>query len=141
MRSDPEYILSEEGDYLLLLLRGNYDSRRLRQAIKEVGKCCRQKQYRRVLADAREHVGGIDLLDLHEFGEQISHDLPRGSVVAVVVCGSRLAMDRHLETVAVNRGVSFRLFTDFEEARLWLGRPVWKPVPAASMLSAPSGQS
>lgn len=134
-----EYPLGFDNDHIEILLRGRYNLQRLRQAIKEVGRRCRESHCRRVLADAREHVGGIDILDLHQIGEQISRELPRGSVVAVVVSVSRLEMDRHLETVAVNRGVLLRLFTDTEEARFWLEHPGWKPVlPATDASLSPA---
>lgn len=129
-----EYPLGFDNDHIEIQLRGKYNLHRLRQAIKEVGRRCRELHCRRVLADARAHVGEIDVLDLHQIGEQVSRELPRGSVVAVIVSVSRLEMDRHLETVAVNRGLSLRLFTDTDDARLWLEQPRWKPVHSAAAL-------
>lgn len=120
MAANLEAILESRDNTIVLTLRGRYDLTRLRQVIREVGKRCRETDCRRVLADARGHVGGIDILDLHLIGEMISREIPRGCRVAVVVSKARLAMDRHLETVAVNRGVPFLLFTKTDEARYWL---------------------
>lgn len=120
MNISHEVILETNNNEVLLHLRGVYNLSLLNHAIKEVGSCCRQTGYRRVLADARGHLGGIDILELHQIGELISREIPGGCRVAVVVSKARLAMDRHLETVAVNRGVSLRLFTDMDDADLWL---------------------
>ncbi len=107
---------------LLLQLSGRYDRLRLLQVIMEVGRQCEQTGCRSVLADARQHVGGIEVMELHQIGELIARELPRGSHVALVASPGRLAMDRFLETVAVNRGVLFRLFTELEDAQRWLQR-------------------
>ena len=120
MNSNHEIVLESNNKEVLLQLRGTYNLPLLQRAIREVGKCCRQTGYRRVLADARDHLGAIDVVDLHQIGELISREIPGGCRVAVVVSIARLAMDRYLETVAVNRGVSFRLFTDMEDANQWL---------------------
>ena len=116
-------VLESGNGEVLLQLRGMYNLSLLRHAVEEVGKCCRHTGYRRVLADARHHVGGIDVLDLHQIGEMISREIPGGCRVAVVVSEASLGMDRHLETVAVNRGVSLRLFTDCDDASRWLKKP------------------
>jgi hypothetical protein len=120
MKKSLEITLESCGATLVLQLRGKYDLPLLRAAIKEAGRRCRQTGCCGILADARGHVGGIDILDLHQIGEMISREIPRGHRVAVVVSEARLEMDRHLENVAVNRGVPFRLFTDIDAARTWL---------------------
>lgn len=115
-----EVVLEARDAFLVLELRGKYNFSTLRKTIEEVGRRCRETGCRCILADARGHVGGIGLLDQQHIGEKIAREIPRGYHVAVVVSEARLAMDRHLETVAVNRGVPFRLFTDLEEANRWL---------------------
>ena len=120
MRMSLKVTLELKKDTLFLNLRGTFDMPLLRHTIQEVGRQCRQSGCRQILADARAHVGGISTLELHQIGEMISREIPRGYRVAVVVNTKRLPMDRHLETVAVNRGVPFRLFTSIEEANLWL---------------------
>src|SRR5512141_1527180 len=127
MNFSHEVILESNDNEVLVHLRGTYSLALLRRAIKEVGRCCRQSGCRRVFADARGHVGEIDVLELHQIGEIISREIPGGCRVAVVVSEARLGMDRHLETVAVNRGVSLRLFTDCDDA----SRGLKKPRPAA----------
>jgi hypothetical protein len=115
-----EITLESNGAHIVLQLRGKYDLSLLRHTIKEIGVRSRETGSRCILADAHADPGGIGLLDLHQIGELIAREIPRGCRVAVVVSKARLEMDRHLETVAVNRGVSLRLFTDIEEARHWL---------------------
>ncbi len=116
--------------YLFVQLLGQYDRLRLLQVIMEVGRQCEQTGCRRVLVDARQHVGEIQVMELHQIGELIARELPRGSYVALVASPGRLAMDRFLETVAVNRGVLFRLFTKHEDAQEWLQQASFKPASA-----------
>ncbi len=115
-----EGVLELQDSNIHLQLRGKYDLSRLSHTIEEVGRLCRETGCRRILADARKHVGGIGVLDLHEIGEMIAREIPRGYRVAVVVSEGRLEMDRFLETVALNRGVLFKLFTRTDEAESWL---------------------
>jgi hypothetical protein len=115
-----EGVLELREGSIVLQLRGKYDLLRLSRTIEEVGRLCRETGCRRILADARKHAGGIGVLDMHEIGEMISREIPRGYRVAVVVSEGRLEMDRFLETVALNRGVLFRLFTRTDEAEAWL---------------------
>jgi len=134
-----EINLESKEDCVFLRLSGQYDLPRLVQLITEVGKLCRETGCRRILADARGHVGEIAVMELHQIGELIAREIPRGSLVAVVVSEGRLTMDRFLETVAVNRGVPFHLFTDLESANLWLEGATSRPAAVSHRTSIGAG--
>lgn len=122
-----EINLESKEDCVNLRLFGQYDLPRLIRTITEAGKLCRETGCKRILADARGHLGEIAVMDLHQIGELIAREIPRGILVAVVVSEARVTMDHFLETVAVNRGVPFRLFTDIENANLLLKSATSRP--------------
>lgn len=80
---------------------------------------------RSVLVDMRGIHHGFSTLDIHEFNTRHREAFPPGTRHAVVVSGATIppADARFAENVAVNRGVSLKVFTDIDEALRWLHRP------------------
>ena len=80
---------------------------------------------RRVLVDIREAAIDDSAVDLLEFNSSHYDVLPRGCRIGVVahLDATSAPACRFAETVAFNRGIAMRVFTDDEEALAWLTRP------------------
>ncbi len=73
-----------------------------------------------ILCDERKLFGSLHTLDAYEAAKFIADQAPNVGRAAVV-CGEAALGDRKFwETVAVNRGVSLRAFSDMEVAHAWL---------------------
>jgi hypothetical protein len=95
---------------------------------KEAGKICRELNFLRVLYDFRElqTEGVLSDFDCYKLGEhfekETNPDLPWGTVVAGVLPHSEDAVKKikFMSTVSANRGISIHLFTDINDAKIWL---------------------
>jgi len=74
----------------------------------------------RVLCDERELEYAIGTLDIYKSASMISKTAPHIARVAIVCDPLFLEDGQFWETVAVNRGLMVRMFTEMEEARDWL---------------------
>lgn len=74
----------------------------------------------RVLCDERALAYTLDTLDTFESAKFIAELAPKVAKVAIV-CALRFEQDgRFWETVAVNRGMLVRIFTDYDLASAWI---------------------
>lgn len=74
----------------------------------------------RVLCDERELEYAIGTLDIYQSASMIAQTAPHIARVAIVCNPQFLKEGEFWETVAVNRGLMVRMFTEMEEARDWL---------------------
>ena len=79
---------------------------------------CKEVNLHKLLIDGRDQENRTDLLDSHEFGQQVPEAF-QGLLVAVVHRADDDTL-KFIETVAFNRGSGTKAFTDFDEARSWL---------------------
>ena len=93
------------------------DQRTIGEAIMDE---CQRRKCGRALADARQQAGDLSIIDWHELATQLQPNWPRDLYLAIVDRADRLKPDRFLETVARNRGVPVRVFSDMDEAVAWL---------------------
>ena len=108
-----------EGDWLVVRLSGPYSLQWFLGVIADVGQAMRNAPAAALLVDTHELYGTIDDLDRYRFAVAISEQqiaAPLGFV------GSEPIVDagRFGESVARNRGVNVRVFTDEPAAREWL---------------------
>jgi hypothetical protein len=77
---------------------------------------------RRVLLDYVQSTFGLDYHDLREVAEiGVRREFPGlGLRIAVVCRPEELDLHRQFETIAVNRSIIYRVFTDTNEALDWL---------------------
>jgi hypothetical protein len=86
-----------------------------------VVQCCMERKYSRVLCDERNLEYRLGTLDTFASAEFMSRQVPKLAKIAIV-CNEKFIVDGHFwETVAVNRGLTVRVFKDMESARQWLG--------------------
>ncbi len=117
-----EVIIERRGDYLFVGVSGQYNEKRLIKLVQELAERCKTESCQKLLADFRTHTGAekAGTLELYSLGEMVAKAFPSGCRVAVVIRPERLASAKFMETVAQNRGSTFRLFTEITEAEQWL---------------------
>ena len=96
---------------------GTYNRARSEQAIATVRREADERKYSRILVDYQGVPDNIPNLDRFHLGE-MSAQVLRGLRVAVIDLTE--APDAFVETVAVNRGATMRLFCTEAEALAWL---------------------
>ena len=74
----------------------------------------------RILCEELDLEYRLGTFDTYQAAEFLSANVPLLARAAVVCQPKHLEEGRFWETVAVNRGLSVRVFTDPEEARRWL---------------------
>ncbi len=112
------YTFMQEDQCLHVRLTGHQDLEVLQQLVHDIVDQCMATTCRHVLVDARESTGAMNTVDKYELGMTAASFSMSGIKVACVDMGERT--DYFFETVAVNRGVSVRIFTDYDEAQAWL---------------------
>ena len=119
---DPAYDTQviAEPRYLRFVFFGAYSRARSEQAIAAVRREADERKYTRILVDYQGVPDNIPNLDRFHLGE-MSAEVLRGLRVAVVDLTE--APDAFVETVAVNRGATMRLFCTEAEALAWLLPP------------------
>lgn len=115
------YDIQVEGDLLYVTASGSDESLEEVQAYgAAVVEACREHSCRRVLADERALDYRLSTIDTYDLAKYYSKYVPH-VIRAAVVCSPGDLEDGSFWEVAVqNRGLLFRVFTDFEQARAWL---------------------
>ena len=83
---------------------------------------CQERGVFRILMDVRELDVAIDTVRLYETGADLRRLRDAGIRVAFLTTPEKISPDLFYETVARNRGVSARTFTNEETAANWLFR-------------------
>jgi hypothetical protein len=100
---------------------GSFDLAASKQALLDIVSLIKQPGEYEVLVDTRGAETKLETTDLFELGNALAaHPSLRRSKVATLVPMSDMDNAHFLETVAQNRGVRMRAFTDFEAAMTWL---------------------
>jgi len=116
------YTFRDENDMLIVETSGIDESL---EEVKSYGlaviETCIKGKYSHVLCDERNleyRLGTLDTFASAEFLAQQALKLAKFAIV----CNEKFLADGHFwETVAVNRGMTVRVFKDTESARQWLG--------------------
>lgn len=75
---------------------------------------------RRVLCDERNIEYNLGIIDTFEAARQVAEHAPKVGRIAIVCRPEFMKTGKFWETVAVNRGLHVRMYTDIELARAWL---------------------
>lgn len=81
---------------------------------------CRKNQCKYILCDERRLHYNLSTSETFDLGEYYTSYAPSVVRVAIVCSRENLEEASFFETVAVNRGLQIRVFTDMEEAENWL---------------------
>jgi hypothetical protein len=108
-------------------VRGPATREEHRAARREAAQLCRERGWPRMLVDLREleTAGVVSTTGCYDFGRSYREDnLPTQCCIAHVLPAGRRAREdvEFTATVAVNRGITIRDFTDIESARQWLAQ-------------------
>lgn len=115
------YKIKPEGNLLVVKTSGVDESlEEVEQYGMAVIKACLEGNYSRVLCDEVDLEYRLAPFDTYRSAEFIASQAPKVGRVALV-CNEKFFTDaRFWETVAVNRGLTVRVFKDVEAARQWL---------------------
>jgi hypothetical protein len=81
---------------------------------------CKKHQCRKVLSDERDLEYRLNTVDTYELATYYAERVPDIIKVAVVCAPESYENGEFWETVVRNRALTFRVFTDMDEARTWL---------------------
>jgi hypothetical protein len=118
---DPFATLSVSDDqrYLICHVKRLPSLTEFRQTLMQIEQTGTQSNLRWVLFDVRSMPGSYGTMNAQDYGESIAELLPTRFRVAMLV-DEMNPNRRHLETVAVNRRVSLKYFTEHDQALTWL---------------------
>jgi len=108
-------------DFIKTTATGVLDFAASKQAILDIASQIKQPGEYEVLVDTRGAEVVLSMVDLYELGEALAnHPSLRRSKIGILTPKGEVDNAGFLETVASNRGVRIKEFTDFEQAITWL---------------------
>ena len=108
-------------DFIKTTATGVLDFAASRQALLDIASQVEQPGEYEILVDTREAEIVLSVVDIIELGKALAaHPSLRRSKIAILTSTSDVKQANFLETVIVNRAVSAKAFTGFEEAITWL---------------------
>jgi hypothetical protein len=116
-------IITDRGTFLLVEFSGEFSVEAGKQCVDRMAEASVKHGRPKVLLDCRKMTGDLSVFTrfhVAEYGATKGHQLRQ---FALVGDKEVVLPDKFAETVAVNRGMNMKAFTDFDEAVLWLLRP------------------
>ena len=108
-------------DFLKTTITGVLDFAASKQALLDIASQIEQPGEYEILVDTREAKTILSVVDSVEMGKALAaHPSLRRSKIAILTSMGDVKQANFLETVIVNRAVSAKAFTVFEEAITWL---------------------
>lgn len=108
-------------DFIKTTVTGKFDFAASKQVLVDILSLIKQPDEYDVLVDTREAESLLSITDLYKLGEALASQLIlRRSRICLLVPMRDIDKVDFFETVAVNRGVQIRAFTDFEQVITWL---------------------
>lgn len=120
---DYELAIDQDPGFVTARLSGVRSPEALLQAAAEVTTSCRERGIFRVLIDVRTMTGKLDTLETFDVaGRGIPNQTEARRLVrsAILDRSENIERIRFFETVAVNRGLTVKVFDDEAEAVRWL---------------------
>lgn len=117
------FAIADRGSFLLVEFFGTFSIQAGKQCVDKMAEASLELGRPKVLLDCRRMLGDLSVIarfQVAEYGATKSHQLRQ---LALVGSKDAVLPDRFAESVAVNRGMNMKVFTDFDEAVLWLTRP------------------
>lgn len=108
--------------YLKVVIQGDWSFASMKKGIKEVKEAAEKSGLHKIFIDARNQPPVLTTLQRFEIGEYMSKAW--GSKFKVAALGPDKIPSTFTETVAVNRGVHFRFFSDESFAFNWLMKDI-----------------
>jgi len=107
-------------DFIKTTVTGKLDFAASKQALLDILSFIKQPGDYDVLIDTREAEDLLSITNFYNLGEMLaSQPLLRQSRICLLVPMRDIDKASFFETVAVNRGVKIKAFTDFEQAITW----------------------
>jgi hypothetical protein len=108
-------------DFIKTTVTGILDFAVSKQALLDIASQIEQPGEYEILVDTREAETILSVVDSVELGEALAaHPSLRRSKIGILTAMQDKKQAEFLETVAVNRAVRTKVFTDFEKAITWL---------------------
>ncbi len=104
--------------YLLVELNEQYSLDLVTRTIHEIAEGCQEEHLNKVLVDLTAMQGSPSIIDRYETGVKISEIW--GSKIKAATVAKMSIINFMAETVAVNRGAKFKVFTEINPALEWL---------------------
>ena len=92
----------------------------VKHAVDLVADACKEEPCSRILFDSRSVTGEMPVPDRFDMGRYAAESLPESIKVAVLARADQISPDGFFETVARNRDLDLRVFSDLHEATEWL---------------------
>ena len=117
--------INAEDDFLLLSARGNYSLSKANNLCKVAIDNGLSHNKSKILIDITDITGSIPFFDRFQFSDFLYNYIRKhalGKVNRIAVVGKEPIVDKERfgETVAKNRGVNVRVFTDMSQASVWI---------------------
>jgi hypothetical protein len=109
-----------QGDYLHVTFSGAFSFAAAKCSIDAIVNACEEERCSSVLFDCRPMTGEMSIVDRYEIGQHGARIVPPGIKIAMLGREDQILPDKFLETVADNRGLILRVFSDENEATEWL---------------------
>jgi hypothetical protein len=117
-----DYIAEQKGDTLLVRAHGFDESlEQVQQYGMDIIAAAVEQNVTQVLCDERELEYRLGTFDTYTAAAHIAGHAPAVCKVAIVCRPADIADAKFWETVAVNRGLTVRIFKELAEAQTWLG--------------------
>ena len=120
-----DLIITAEENFLSVTARGKYSLLKANNLFKTAIDECIKHNKNKIFIDVTDIDGSIPFIERLEFSEflanyRINNALGKVNSIAVLGHEPVVHKERFGETVAVNRGVNVRVFTDSTQASIWL---------------------
>lgn len=113
------FTVSDDGTYLIETFIGDHTAEMFRVTAEKLLEQMQQTGILKVLVDARAQRAPLPTLDVYHLWEELAPRMPVGAKLAVLVTWEMKGITFG-ETLAVNRRVNVRNFTDQDAALAWL---------------------
>ena len=110
----------DKHDYVLVEFVGEFNVEAAKQTIDRAVQACAEYGQPAVLLDCRKMTGSLSIMDRFQVAVYGQTSIGKIARLALVRRPDADPPDRFVETVAVNRGINLKLFTDIEQAIEWL---------------------
>ena len=115
----------EDTNFMTLIASGTYSLERAIHLCKLSIDTCFSYNKSKILVDITKVTGNVPFFDRFQYAEALAqykstHALTKVSKIALVGREPLIDKNRFGETVAVNRGVNIKVFTELNDALAWL---------------------
>lgn len=118
---EPEPIsISDKGSYLLVEFFGEFSVEAGKQCVDRMAEACEKQSHSKVLLDCRRMTGSMPILDRFQVAQYGAIKGRQLMQLALLNREDVVLPDNFVENVAVNRGMTMKVFTNLNEAVSWL---------------------